>query len=57
MDRRRPDRWHQFSGSTTSLTSWTLDPSYAVRLVDGDGAPLSTPSVPGDNGFNVSYGG
>ncbi len=47
-----------FSNVTTSITGgWSLDPGEAVTLIDGDGAPLSTPSEAQGDGFSVSYTG
>ena len=43
-----------FSGLTTSLPSWSLTPSEAVELLQGD-VVLSTPSFPSGDGFSVSY--
>lgn len=45
-----------FSDLGTSLSSWELTPSEGVEIVQ-NGAVLSTPSAPANDGFSVSYTG
>jgi hypothetical protein len=45
-----------FSGLTTSLTSWSLTLNEGLAIVQ-NGVAVSTPSLPANGGFSVSYTG
>lgn len=45
-----------FTNLTTSLSSWSLTPAESIAIFQ-DGALLSQPSVPSNDGFSVSYTG
>lgn len=46
-----------FTGLTTSLSSWSLGPSNGIALVSSSGAVISTPTLRSDGGFTVRYTG
>lgn len=45
-----------FSGLTTSLPTWSLTPTVAMEIAQGN-VVLSTPSPPSADGFSVNYTG